>query len=369
MNEDSSVNLLIKREDSGNSIELKRTQSLNNLLVKNNSEAPISQQGPVPANTVSKDREQTNFSNIFNTRTRRFSASYTNNTGLLNLSPGSPCLAPRVSQLRQEECADVSNLRELNHEREIHSALQISQSCDDLTLITENWSVKNQDDFSNPLHVILPVTSSSSASPSPTRRHSTRLANTTGVMSPSPTRRTSFQTRRSMSPIAIRPSPLSSIKRKFDMIDDSMSGSQPFKKIFTESRSSSPIYQIPLSPVNICPSPDSSTYSDCNNGRLTPKLFVPKIWSNLNTNSLSSTSSPLSTFSIENDSSPSSVTQHTLMELGSSEDAVQSEASSSNENSNLKSKIVESLSVEMDGVTSSQTDKSDNENDKSLAPP
>lgn len=64
-------------------------------------------------------------------------------------------------------------------------------------------------------------------------------------MSPSPTRR-SFATRRSMSPIAIRPSPLGSVvvgsvKRKFDMIDDgnscsssSSSHQQPYKKFFTE---------------------------------------------------------------------------------------------------------------------------------------
>lgn len=61
-------------------------------------------------------------------------------------------------------------------------------------------------------------------------------------MSPSPTRR-SFATRRSMSPIAIRPSPLGSlvgsVKRKFDMIDDtnscsSSSQQQPYKKFFTE---------------------------------------------------------------------------------------------------------------------------------------
>lgn len=56
-------------------------------------------------------------------------------------------------------------------------------------------------------------------------------------MSPSPTRR-SFATRRSMSPIAMRPSPLGSVKRKFDMVDDSnnscSTSSQPLKKFFTE---------------------------------------------------------------------------------------------------------------------------------------
>lgn len=109
-----------------------------------------------------------NFSNLFTTRTRRFSASCANNPVLLNQSPGSPCLAPRVSQLRQEECADL-NLRELNHEREIQTQIQISQSCDDLTLFAENWSVKSHDDLSNPLHVTLPSLNSACSSPSPTR--------------------------------------------------------------------------------------------------------------------------------------------------------------------------------------------------------
>ncbi|KOB73426.1 Uncharacterized protein OBRU01_10755 [Operophtera brumata] len=44
-------------------------------------------------------------------------------------------MAPRVSQLRLEECADVSNTREVAHEREVHSAMQMGQSCEDLTLL------------------------------------------------------------------------------------------------------------------------------------------------------------------------------------------------------------------------------------------
>lgn len=54
-------------------------------------------------------------------------------------------------------------------------------------------------------------------------------------LSPSPTRRT-FQTRRSMSPIAMRPSSLGPVKRKFEL-DDNYSNSYsppPFKKIFTD---------------------------------------------------------------------------------------------------------------------------------------
>lgn len=53
-------------------------------------------------------------------------------------------------------------------------------------------------------------------------------------LSPSPTRKT-FQTRRSMSPIAMRPSSLGPVKRKFDLDDYTQSYSPPpFKKAFTE---------------------------------------------------------------------------------------------------------------------------------------
>lgn len=81
-----------------------------------------------------------------------------------------PRLTPRVSQLRQEECADL-NSREVNHEREVHTAIQISQSWEDLTLDAEHWSFKsdNSSDLTNPLHVTLPTGIISCSSPSPTR--------------------------------------------------------------------------------------------------------------------------------------------------------------------------------------------------------
>lgn len=89
-----------------------------------------------------------------------------------------PRLTPRVSQLRQEECADISNSREVSHERDVHTALQISQSWEDLSLDADSnmsdrrsghsGSEHNAGDLSNPLHVStlgLPNCSS----PSPTR--------------------------------------------------------------------------------------------------------------------------------------------------------------------------------------------------------
>lgn len=183
--------------------------------------------------------------NPFTPRARRYSASYSP-AGLGGAAAAAAggvgaalCLTPRVSQLRKEECADL-NSREVNHELQVHREMLISQSWEDLTLVTENWSCKS-DEFSNPLQVMLPATGSSNStscsSPSPTsNRAGMRLP-----YSPSPTRRT-FATRRSMSPIAMRPSSLGqAVKRKFDMDDNNAGASNwsvysppPLKKIFTD---------------------------------------------------------------------------------------------------------------------------------------
>ncbi|KAH8419410.1 hypothetical protein KR222_011191, partial [Zaprionus bogoriensis] len=215
--------------------------------------------------------------NPFTPRARRYSAG-----GAAAAAAGGAgaalCLTPRVSQLRQEECADLST-REVNHELQVHREMLISQSWEDLTLVAENWSCKS-DEFSNPLQVVLPPAGSNStscSSPSPTsNRAGMRLP-----YSPSPTRRT-FATRRSMSPIAMRPSSLGPVKRKFELEDNNAGASNwsvysppPLKKIFTDSRGSSPVCQ---SPSSVCPSPDSGTYD----GRITPKLFISKLCTNNN---------------------------------------------------------------------------------------
>ncbi|EDO64003.1 AGAP008576-PA, partial [Anopheles gambiae str. PEST] len=251
----------------------------------------------------------TSFSNIFTPRVRRFSASFSPLAVISNgsASPGrsgsgggagtpGPRLTPRISQLRQEECADVSNSREVNHEREIHNAMQMSQSCEDLTLVAENWSFSSGtapgkmviDDLQNPLHVALPtIGSTCCSSPSPTSRGGIGLQYPT--TSPSPTRK--FVTRRSMSPCPLRPSPLSSsVKRKFDLEDNyGNCYSPPSKKIFPSERGSSPVCQTPSSPSPICPSPDSSTTSfesaasgsaatgSSASGRITPKFFLARL--------------------------------------------------------------------------------------------
>ncbi|XP_055920426.1 uncharacterized protein LOC129952030 [Eupeodes corollae] len=249
---------------------------------------------PQISNPSSREVSPAPVFNIFAPRARRYSASYSP-LGVAAAAAAAaggattpvPRLTPRVSQLRQEECADL-NSREVNHEREVHSAIQMSQSWEDLTLVTENWSCKS-DEMSNPLQVNLPSGISSCSSPSPTsNRAGMRLPY---GLSPSPTRRT-FSTRRSMSPIAMRPSQLGPVKRKFELDDTSnwnIYSPPPLKKIFTESRGSSPICQ---SPSSVCPSPDSGTYD----GRITPKLFISKLCTNNSTNS-TSCSSPMGTSS------------------------------------------------------------------------
>lgn len=177
--------------------------------------------------------------NIFS-RARRYSASFSPLSANGAASNG-PRLSLRVSQLRQEECESV-NSREQNHEREVHSAMQISQSWEDLTLVAENWSCKSADDVTNPLQVVLPSGIISCSSPSPTSRGSGTNSSSSYRalpygLSPSPTRRT-FATRRSMSPIAMRPSQLGPVKRRFDMDGDNgwnnAYSPPPFKKIFVE---------------------------------------------------------------------------------------------------------------------------------------
>lgn len=129
-----------------------------------------------------------------------------------------PRLTPRVSQLRQEECIDVAG-REAAHEKEIHSAMQISQSWEDLTIEAEGLSFKDSESTSlqfkiesrpiakrvlDPLSINLSVNGQTTySSPSPTRSNfGQRQCYSPGVhavawknnLSPSPTRK-AFATR------------------------------------------------------------------------------------------------------------------------------------------------------------------------------
>uniref|UniRef100_A0A336LUU5 CSON001508 protein n=1 Tax=Culicoides sonorensis TaxID=179676 RepID=A0A336LUU5_CULSO len=257
--------------DVDQSNSLKRCSSapqINNILQEQMSvvACPVTEAAPIaPKEPPSVPA---NFANIFAPRARRFSTSF----NPLTASPSSK-LVPRISQIRQEEL-EVPTVREANHEREIHSAMHISQSYEDLTLITEGWSFKGENDtnsVTNLLHLNLTSSNVCCSSPSPTRS-GLRLPY---GLSPSPTRK-SFATRRSMSPIAMRPSQLaSSVKRKFELDDpNSTCSPPPFKKLIID-RNPSPSFRQTPSPL-LCPSPDScaSSYE----GRTTPKFFVSKLF-------------------------------------------------------------------------------------------
>lgn len=101
-------------ENLQKSNQLKKCASLNSLVNGNNQNA---------SSSVLSSPVQNLSLSLLTPRTRRFSCSSNGNSS----SPG-PRLAPRISQLRQEECAESQNSREANHEREVHSALTMSQS-------------------------------------------------------------------------------------------------------------------------------------------------------------------------------------------------------------------------------------------------
>ncbi|KAB7493739.1 hypothetical protein Anas_00864 [Armadillidium nasatum] len=112
----------------------------------------------------------------------------------------------RVCQLREEEGMDIVN-REAAHERTVHSSLQVaqtlSQSWEDLAL------VKYSTCGASPTRVGRQCFSPSLQQP---------VRNYSFCPSPSPTKKT-FTTRRSLSPIPLRPSPLGGIKRKWELED------------------------------------------------------------------------------------------------------------------------------------------------------
>lgn len=202
------------------------------------------------ASTTSSARDSGPFGSIFSAgqpRTRRFSASF---SPVHNMSSGplqGPRLTPRVSQLRQEECLD----REAAHEREIHSAMQMSQSWEDLTLVpgspsssttttttTSSSSICKQQEqneanrrmlqryIDHPLQLSLPNAGGPPvcSSPSPTRQGLGRQCFSPGFcfknsLSPSPTRK-AFATRRSLSPNTVRASSLGPVKRKCELEDE-----------------------------------------------------------------------------------------------------------------------------------------------------
>ncbi|XP_032993428.1 protein FAM122B isoform X1 [Lacerta agilis] len=159
-------------------------------------------------------------------RTRRNSTTVMNRHSMLISSSTIRIPSSRLHQIRREEGVDLMN-REAAHEREVQTAMQISQSWEESLSLSDNDLDKSEKSSSPKRIDFIPV----SPAPSPTRGIGKQcfspslqmFVSSNGLPPspiPSPTRR--FSNRRSQSPInCIRPSALGPIKRKGEMETES----------------------------------------------------------------------------------------------------------------------------------------------------
>ncbi|XP_061454548.1 PABIR family member 2 isoform X2 [Rhineura floridana] len=158
-------------------------------------------------------------------RTRRNSTTVMNRHSMLISSSPVRIPSSRLHQIRREEGVDLMN-RETAHEREVQTAMQISQSWEESLSLSDNDLDKSEKSSSPKRIDFIPV----SPAPSPTRGIGKQcfspslqmFVSSNGLPPspiPSPTRRFS---KRSQSPInCIRPSVLGPIKRKGEMETES----------------------------------------------------------------------------------------------------------------------------------------------------
>ncbi|XP_029097017.1 protein FAM122B isoform X4 [Monodon monoceros] len=156
-------------------------------------------------------------------RTRRNSATIMSRHSLL-LSP-SPNRIPssRLLQIKREEGMDMMN-RETAHEREVQTAMQISQSWDESLSLSDSDFDKPEKLYSPKRIDFTPV----SPAPSPTRGFgkcfspSLQMFVSSSGLPPSPVPSPRRFSRRSQSPVkCIRPSVLGPLKRKGEMETES----------------------------------------------------------------------------------------------------------------------------------------------------
>ncbi|MEE6496664.1 hypothetical protein FKM82_002455 [Ascaphus truei] len=155
-------------------------------------------------------------------RTRRNSTTVMNRHSMLPSSSPIRIPSSRLYQLKREEGVGLMN-REAAHEREVQSAMQMSQSWEESLSLSDNDFDRSEKSSSPKRIDFIPV----SPDPSPTRGIGKQcfspslqmFVSSSGLPPspiPSPTRR--FTTRRSQSPInCIRPSVLGPMKRKGEM--------------------------------------------------------------------------------------------------------------------------------------------------------
>ncbi|XP_055034078.1 protein FAM122B isoform X2 [Paramisgurnus dabryanus] len=174
-----------------------------------------------------------------------------------NVVPSSPVRVPstRLQKIKQEEGVDLMN-RETAHEREVQTAMQMSQSWEESLSLSDNDLEKSSSSSSPKRIDFVPV----SPAPSPTRgigkkqcfSPSLQILVSSNGLTPSPVPSPTRRFRRSQSPInCIRPSILGPLKRKGEMETES----QP-KRLFqgTTNMLSTEVSHLPE--FNTCLSPD-----------------------------------------------------------------------------------------------------------------
>ncbi|BES89119.1 family with sequence similarity [Nesidiocoris tenuis] len=257
----ASSNSAVKM-DVDNPLTLKRSSSAPMINELNSNSSMMSSQ---PTTSVLREPTAT----LPPTRLRRFSTSCSPVVPLSAGGPSSPKLH-RVTQLRREESADVL-CREAAHERELNSAMHVSLSCEDLSLISDRPKTPSTDSSETNgkngkgLHLNLTSTPTSDRSlcstPSPTRMTANRQFITfKSSLTPSPNR--SFS-RRSQSPIAMRPAQFNvanPVKRKFDLDDNERSAKKFASLLVNNQRVEEPMVVINESdaqrPTNTTEQPD-----------------------------------------------------------------------------------------------------------------
>ncbi|XP_020935974.1 protein FAM122B isoform X11 [Sus scrofa] len=183
-------------------------------------------------------------------RTRRNSTIIMSRPGLLLSSSPNRIPSSRLHQIKREEGMDMMN-RETAHEREMQSAMQISQSWDESLSLSDSDFDKPEKLYSPKRIDFTPV----SPAPSPTRglgkcfSPSLQMFVSSSGLPPSPVsspRR--FSSRRSQSPVkCIRPSVLGPLKRKGEMETES----QP-KRLFQGTTSMLSPEATQLSDLSSC---------------------------------------------------------------------------------------------------------------------
>ncbi|XP_012999871.1 PABIR family member 2 isoform X2 [Cavia porcellus] len=171
---------------------------------------------------------QSDFSQVFQPysfKTRRNSTTIMNSRTFLLPSSTNRIPSSRLHQIKREEGLDIMN-RETAHEREVQTAMQISQSWDESLNLSDNDFDKPEKLYSPKRIDFTPV----SPAPSPTRGFGKQcfspslqmFVSSSGLPSSTFGTPRRFSTRRSQSPVkCIRPSVLGPIKRKGEMETES----------------------------------------------------------------------------------------------------------------------------------------------------